>query len=122
MDENNAANILVVDDEVALLSLLNAILSKNGYRVFCAESAEQALAVMENESINLLISDVIMPDMDGYDLAAIVQERFPNIKIQLASGFTGDDDKHTDNPLSEDLLEKPYSLSVLLERVQSLLQ
>ena len=68
----------------------------------------------------MLISDVIMPDMDGYELASIVQEKYPAIKIQLVSGFSGEHD--VNNILSENLLQKPYTAQSLLKKVQTLLQ
>ena len=123
--ENNPSlkgkgTILVVDDESSLLDLANKILSNHGYHVFCAEHAKQALEILENESIDMLISDVIMPDMDGYELASIVQEKYPAIKIQLVSGFSGEHD--VNNILSENLLQKPYTAQSLLKKVQTLLQ
>lgn len=115
--------ILVVDDEPELLNLTCEILSQQDYQVFRAESAKQALQIMETEHIDLLISDVIMPDMDGFLLAAIVQEKHPDIKIQLASGFPGEQNiGHEENILSQNLLQKPYNAKTLLNRIRALLQ
>ncbi len=115
-------NILIVDDEPALLDLIDNILSQQGYQTFTANNAQQALDILEKEKIDLLISDVIMPDMDGYELASIVQKQYPHIKIQLASGFS--DDRHikmADTTLHKNLLHKPYNSQELLARVRSLL-
>jgi len=112
--------ILVVDDEIALLKLTCEVLRQQGYQVFSAKSAAQALEIMEAEQIDLLISDIVMPDMGGYALAAIVQEKYPAIKIQLASGFSSGEDNTTS--LSQNLLQKPYDAQTLLNRIRSLLQ
>ncbi len=115
-------SIVVVDDEPALLDISKEILIQNGYQVFSAECAEQALVILANESIDLLISDVIMPDMDGYQLASIVNKNYPAIKIQLISGFT--DDRHLnmiDEELHHNLLYKPLKSNVLLKRIRDLL-
>jgi PAS domain S-box-containing protein len=116
-------SILIVDDEPALLNLTREILRLQGYQVFCAAGAQQALEIMSTEHVDLLISDVIMPDMDGYALARVVKEKYPKIKIQLASGYSG---KHhleqTDNELSKKLLNKPFTTKMLLEKIQTLLQ
>jgi len=115
-------NILVVDDEPALIDLITEILSRKGYHVYSAHNSVQALQILENESIDLVLSDVIMPDMDGYQLAAAIQKKYPNIKIQLASGFS--DDRHinmTDDNLHKNLLHKPYKSQTLLERLDKLL-
>ena len=115
-------NILVVDDELALLNLTQKFLELQGYNVFCADNANQALDILKNNPIDLLLSDVVMPEMDGYQLATLVQEKYPTIKIQLASGFT--DDRHnnlTDKSLHTNLIHKPYQSITLLKRVRELL-
>ncbi len=115
--------ILVVDDEPALLDLTCEILSQQNYQVLSAERAKQALEIMEREHIDLLLSDIIMPDMDGYTLAAIVREKYPDIKIQLASGFSGDEHSgQIDKTLSQNLLQKPYNSETLLKKIRALLQ
>ena len=125
-DENTGVNgkeaILVVDDEPSLLNLACEILLRQGYQVFCAENAIHALEILETESIDLLVSDIIMPDMDGYTLASIVQEKYPNTKVLLASGFAGEDDSQQDNVLTENMLQKPYRAQAMLKKIQDLLQ
>lgn len=115
-------SILVVDDEPALLSFLREILCGQGYNILSAENAEQALKILEMESVDLLISDVIMPGIDGYQLAKIVQHKYPNVKIQLASGFTDNLHLNTiDKQLHKNLLHKPFDSELLLKRVRHLL-
>jgi len=114
--------VLVVDDEPALLELMSEILTTQNYQVFCAEGAKQALEIMAAEKIDLMISDIIMPDINGYALAAIVREKYPSIKIQLASGFS---DVQHENKVDEELfkcrLHKPFKANTLLECVRLLL-
>jgi len=115
--------ILVVDDEPALAKLTSHILTQQGYQVFSASSGEEALLILEKEPVDVLLSDVIMPEMDGYQLAKIVREKYPNIKIQLASGFS--DDRHinmVNESLHENLLHKPYHSKKLLLRIRELLE
>ncbi|HHI94462.1 MAG TPA: response regulator [Gammaproteobacteria bacterium] len=112
--------LLVVDDELALLELAQNILTTQGYRVLTADDGEQALTVLETESVDLVISDVIMPNMDGYQLAAKVRQRYPHIKLQMVSGFS--DDRHdgmTDDALHQNMLYKPYTSHTLLTHVRS---
>ena len=69
-----------------------------------------------------MISDVIMPDMDGYQLATEIQQRYPEIKIQMISGFT--DERHLDrgeDAIYQNVLSKPCTSEALLKRVRSLL-
>lgn len=115
--------VLIVDDEPGLLILTEDILTLNGYKTICAESAEQALEILKSEHVDLLLSDVIMPGMDGYQLASLVQDRYPMIKIQMVSGYS--EKQHESNVSGDTLhtmrIEKPYSAENLLMRVRELL-
>ncbi len=65
-----------------------------------------------------MISDVIMPDMDGYQLSKTASELYPELKIQLSSGFSDDRHlKYMDNTLHEAILSKPYTSDELLKKV-----
>ena len=114
--------ILIVDDEIALSNLAFEILVNQGYKTFRATGGTQALEIMANESVDLLLSDVLMPEMDGYQLASIVQERYPAIKIQMVSGFSEKSNrtKETDK-LHDSLIYKPYKARILLKRIRLLL-
>jgi PAS domain S-box-containing protein len=78
-------SILVVDDETSICDLSNNLLSSKGYQVLVAHNGEEALSILEKNKIDLLLSDVIMPNMDGYKLAEKVRKNFPEVKIQLVS-------------------------------------
>jgi len=113
--------ILIVDDEKSLRDLASEILRQNGYTVICAEGGEQALDILENETFDLMISDVVMPEMDGHRLAAIVREKYPSIKIQLASGFSDEQENDQINQsLTKNMLHKPYTSTALLENIRNL--
>jgi len=113
--------VLVVDDEQALVELATDILTAQGYKVLNAKNGEQALEVLNNNHVDVLFSDVIMPNMDGYQLAEIVKKKYPDIRVQLASGFVGEHERHiVDNDLQDSLLYKPYTSQALLESIRSL--
>lgn len=114
--------ILVVDDEPSLRFLLEETLSTVGYSVFMAENADQAIEILKKEQIDLMISDVIMPGMDGYILAEYVREHYPQIKIQLASGYSDNLHQQSRDPeLHDTLLVKPFDRQHLLYRLRELL-
>ena len=127
-DDNDTADfsgnetILIVDDEPALLTLTSERLGQHGYNTLCAENGEQALSILEHESVDLLLTDVIMPDMDGYKLAANVQDKYPAVKIQLVSGFEGEYYVDmSDEILYQNLLRKPYESQTLMQSIRQLL-
>jgi len=114
--------ILIVDDELSLLELSSEILSSHNYKILTAENAEQALEILKTEHVDLMLSDVVMPEVDGFQLAVIVQEVYPEVKIQLASGFT--DNRHLEyanTSLQKNILQKPYNSKDLLKRIRNLL-
>lgn len=115
--------ILIVDDEKALLELSKTILSTHGYEVCCVSNAKEALALLENEYVDLVLSDVIMPEMDGFELSHVIRHKYPQIKIQLYSGFENIKGKSVTNKvLADNLLTKPFTANQLLMKVQELLK
>ena len=113
--------ILVVDDESALRELAVDLLSSKGYKVLSAEDGVEALKVLSKNDVDLLLTDVIMPNMDGFELAEQVTKLYPTIKIMIASGYN---DTFNDKASQNDLylkVEKPYELSFLLNKIRELL-
>lgn len=122
LDIKGTETILMVDDEPALLGLGCEILAEQGFNVILAESAKKAMDILEHETVDVLITDIIMPEMDGYHLASIVKEKYPHIKIQLTSGFSDDRKMGMENEkLQKKLLLKPFNVQALLLRIHDLL-
>lgn len=120
---NGSEHILIVDDEPALLNLQSKILQLHGYTISCAKNGEKALEILETNNIDLMLSDIVMPNMDGFQLATIVQEKYPSVIIQLVSGFSSDiNSDSVDLKLKEEMLNKPVTQRVLLNRVRTLFE
>jgi len=121
-DLNGHEAILVVDDEPALRNLTGEFLRRKGYEIHQAENGIEALKILETEKIDLLFSDVIMPKMDGYELAAIVEDKYPNVKIQLASGFAKETSpENLSKHLWNNMIDKPFNSNLLCEKIRNLL-
>ena len=117
-------HILVVDDERALSTVARRILSGAGYDVRTANSAAEALAMLERDDgpIDLLITDVVMPGMNGSQLAERVHAQRPGVRILYASGYT--DSKLVQSGVDAALVHfiaKPYTIAELLSSVRSVL-
>ena len=114
--------ILVVDDEIALLQLMKEILEPQGYHIILAESGYKALQILKLQHVDLMLSDIIMPEMDGYQLAQQVRDLYPSVKIQLSSGYS---DNHqmasADLDLHSQVLHKPFNQQQLISQVRELL-
>ena len=78
-------NIMVVDDDMHTRMLLQAVLEKANYSVFTAENGEQALEVMEKHHIDLVVLDIMMPKMDGYEFTKLLRETNNNLPILMVS-------------------------------------
>jgi len=114
--------ILVVDDEPGLLEFMKQTLTKSGYSVSCAENAELALNILARKHIDLVITDVIMPGMNGYELALNISKLYPKIKLQIISGFSDESIIEEEQVfLHENRLHKPVSSSELLQKVKNIL-
>ena len=121
-DKTKSKTVLVVDDQQAIVELTRDILITKGYRVLTANDANEALSILEKETVELLITDVVMPNMNGYQLACQVRTRFPKTKIQIMSGF--DDEQYhdtSDDILHQNILKKPFTSKMLISSVQNLL-
>ena len=121
MDPNSCKKLLLVEDEVFVRLVSSEFLSEAGYEVVEAESADEALHLLEVASeFHVMFSDIRMPgSMNGLELAKVVHERWPAIKILLTSGDTWP--SRGEMPVSGQFLAKPYQVDVLQQRLANLL-
>ncbi len=114
-------NVLVTDDEKSFLTSLKEGLGGDGgpYRILTAENGEQAVEQMESEDINLLITDLRMPIMDGFELLAWMSTNRPGVPVIVMTAF-GDSELELKLEQYNTLrfLEKPINFSVLREVVK----
>lgn len=83
-------NLLVVDDDPSICKLLGAIMSRSGYTVRCASDGFSALAEIRNHIPKVIISDLNMPGMSGFEFLSVIRRRFPGIRaIAMSSEFYG---------------------------------
>jgi PAS domain S-box-containing protein len=109
----NGERVLLVDDEEFILETAREALFDAGYRVFTAERGEAALDRIEEDEIDIVVTDLRMPEMDGFDLIRTLRARHPNLPIVAASGVA---DGRTDEALeagANAFLAKPFSAETL---------
>jgi len=112
------ARILVVDDDADLLQITATTLHNLGYTVFTATAGKVALTILQDEAIDLLLTDVVMPEMDGRTLAAAAQQISPSLKVLYMSGFAALQGTDMSNLA---VIEKPFRASTLEVAVQEAL-
>jgi DNA-binding NtrC family response regulator len=116
--------ILIVDDEAAVADSLQLIFSIRGYEVRVAYSAEQAIEVLSEWEPHLAILDVMLPQMNGIQLAGILKGNYPLCRILLISGHPGTSELLNDanaHGSSFEILAKPLHPKFILDMVSNLL-
>lgn len=116
--------ILIVEDEPGILKLCKLMLEGKGYKVLSAETPMQAITLADNynDKIDLLLTDVVMPEMNGQDLAEIIAVLRPDMKILFMSGYTADAFGDTRNLHTEaNFIRKPFTISSLTTAVNNTL-
>jgi DNA-binding NtrC family response regulator len=88
---NAMPKVMVVDDEQGICKNVEKILKKSNYDVSRASSAKEALEIMSKESFNLLISDIVMPEMNGLELLKTVKNEWPVTKAVMMTAFASTD-------------------------------
>jgi PAS domain S-box-containing protein len=108
--------ILFVEDEDALRKLSFQYLKSQGYNVILASNGDEALKLIQNQQIDIVVTDIVMPKMGGYELVEKITETYPQVKAIFMSGY---------NPMTVDnapnFIGKPYSLKDLALKVRSAL-
>jgi cyclic di-GMP phosphodiesterase len=122
-DEDTQKRILVVDDEAAVCTLLGERLENAGFACRSAESAEQALELLESETFDVIISDLNMPGKSGLDLLEIAHQKYPLTAILMVTGV--DDIRVGIQAMKEgadDYLTKPFQFEIVLTSVRRALE
>ncbi len=119
-----AETILIVEDNAGLRALTRKLLEQSGYAVLDACNGDEALAICgrEDEKIDLLLTDVVMPGMSGRVLVDRVASQRPKMKVLYTSGYT--DDAMAHHGILEEgtaFLQKPYTREVLTQKVREVL-
>ena len=116
----SSVSVLIVDDEEMMRNLLEKILGREGYRTRTAEDGVAALQILESENVDIIISDMKMPRMNGFELLKIVKRDYPHIGVIIMTAY-GDTYTVKDALLlgADEYITKPFKsfeLSLVVER------
>jgi DNA-binding response OmpR family regulator len=109
--------ILVADDEPDLREIIAAMLADAGYAVLTAFDGYDAVGVLADNWVNLLITDIKMPGIDGFELARQAKVMRPHMHVIYVSGYSTDSAKNV-GPIYGPLLQKPIRMCDLLDEVR----
>ena len=114
--------ILVVDDVDEIRDILSAFLKEEGYEVYTAENGKKALNIVKEKNIDLVLTDVRMPEINGYDLTKIVKEINPGIGVIIMTAYTS---VYTEGDMrkigADDFTTKPFNLSDVADKIERVL-
>jgi CheY-like chemotaxis protein len=114
--------IMLVDDEEFILEILKTILQREGYEVITSTSAKEALTTLEKNSVDVIISDIMMPEMDGMELLANVKARFPKVRVLIITGHSGKYEKESVLDSGADgFISKPFKNIEIIRTLQMIL-
>ncbi len=116
------SKILVVDDEDALRTVLGSELEGEGYEVGTAADGDEAINVIQNKKFDLVLLDIKMPKVDGFEVLRFIKEKYPTLKVIMLTGFADLKNAIESKKLgAEDFVSKPYDLVDLLTTIERVL-
>ena len=123
MRKKESGKVLVVDDDPILLEIVGEQISLFGYEPILASSAEKALEVaLKQIKIDLLLTDIVMPKMNGVDLAKQFVALYPETKVLFMSGYMCPSMAHYQTPNGEPaFVQKPFLMNTLIAKMRNVL-
>ena len=116
--------VMFVDDEVQILKAIRRLFFDSNFKLYCAQSAEAALGILKGDSMDMLVTDMRMPGMDGLELLQIVRQEYPETVRIVLSGYTDDNEvmQTLQSNLAKAYLFKPWDNEELISVVEQNLQ
>ncbi len=119
------ANVLLVEDEKSIVTLIKYNLEKEGFKVFCAETGEEALKIIKEKTLDVVILDWMLPDVSGIEVCRQIKKdkKLKNIPVLILTAKGEPDDKIKGLEVgADDYVTKPFNNKELLLRIKSLIK
>jgi len=110
-------NVLLVDDEAAIRKMMRLMLQSRGFRVFESDNGAGAMALAREHKIDVLVTDVVMRDMDGWTLARSLVESLPDLPVLFVSGYPTDFESARKQYARCAFLPKPFQKTDLINAI-----
>lgn len=115
-------NILLVDDEEKIVEVLEAYLKKEGYEVFSCRSGKEALEIFDKEKIDLILLDLMLPDLSGEEVCRLIRAKSCVPIIMLTAKTEEEDLLEGFNIGADDYVTKPFSVKQLIARIKAIIR
>ena len=116
-------HILVTDDEDSVRDFVERALNYAGYAVITATNGAEALERLQEQKFDLLLTDIVMPELDGIALALKAAKDYPDMKILMMSGYANQRQRaHNLDVLAREVISKPFSLEEITRKIQKTLE
>ena len=116
-------SILVVDDELSVLKAIKAVLSKENFQTVCVQSSKEALSLLNSQTFDLILLDIMMPDQDGFSLLKEIRNKQILTPVILLSGRDEDTTQVKGLGLgADDYMTKPFSKVVLVSKIRAIIR
>lgn len=117
------AKILIAEDDMAVREFVSRALSNSGHDVTAASDGVEALEALAGNEFDLLLSDIVMPEMDGIALALKVSKDWPTLPILLMTGYAAERQRaHNLDSLIHDVIPKPFTLQQICDAAEKVLE
>lgn len=118
----NVSKILIAEDDTAVREFVSRALVNAGHEVITAADGLQALQALESGDFDLLLSDIVMPELDGIALALKVSKDWPDLPILLMTGYAAERQRaHNLDALIHDVISKPFTLQQICDAAEKVL-
>lgn len=113
----------IVDDEKDILELIDVNLKNSGFKTYLFENGESAIKALERENLDLMIVDLMLPDIDGFELVKLIKNKYPQTPVIILTAKGSEIDKVVGFEIGgDDYIVKPFSVRELIARVKAVLR
>jgi len=117
------ARILIAEDDTAVREFVSRALRHDGHEVMAVSDGQQALNMLEREEFDMVLADIVMPQMDGIALALKLSKDYPDLPILLMTGYAAERQRaHNLDALIHDVITKPFTLKEICAAVNVALE
>tara|TARA_R110000787_G_scaffold185474_5_gene297174 strand:- start:1499 stop:1882 length:384 start_codon:yes stop_codon:yes gene_type:complete len=117
------ASILLAEDDKAVREFVSRALRQDGHEVMAVGDGQQALNALETRKFDMVLADIVMPQVDGIALALKASKDYPELPVLLMTGYSAERQRaHNLDALINDVISKPFTLNQIRETVRRVLE